>query len=667
MRVSGVGRMPSATVSEDQRSSAPQTLQTSQQASSQAQQQMANSHAHLNGGGGYVNGTTDPSGQEVSGQTTLGLIAAPSGTTHYYYYQQANSSPQVRYPSAMHQIYGHPMALQVPQGQQHPELGPHVASNQGSMGGGGPVSHELSKTNLYIKGLTQNTTDRDLFNLCAPYGTIISTKAILDKDTQKCKGYGFVDFNTASEAENAVKALLAQGIQAQMAKVSPSQSLNSQIEPDPTNLYIANLPAHMSETDLENLLSSHGSVISTRILRDANLQSRGVGFARMESKEKCEQIIHLFNGKKLQGSSEGLLVKFADGGNKKRLQQQQALQGGYQHSGPLHSGGQMGHHGQQHNGSAQPHEVKSSPSGGHHGHHLSHHNGAPSGGGQDHQGGHRAQWAPRSQDADATAALYGTDGTLVSQHSPIGIVQTAAGYHVSAQGRSAYGTPHPQLGGGGALQIGGALQYAMQAANGIYGAYMTAGQQQPPAPAQYIIHSGPAPHSGHPHSAPHGPGPHGGAFGPTATLDGTTLYAAHVGALGPAQLAQQMQQLQIGSPHGGAAGHHLVQHYNAGSYMTAMLPSMQAAATNGAEVGPASVDSGVGGDPQADASQQQVYQSASSNQSSTQYQTSSGGGNGGGASSGGSGSNSGVVVGGGSASGVVGGASTAQNTNNAQK
>ena len=51
------------------------------------------------------------------------------------------------------------------------------------------------------------------------FGTIISTKAILDKNTNKCKGYGFVDFESPSAAESAVKALQLQGIQAQMAKV----------------------------------------------------------------------------------------------------------------------------------------------------------------------------------------------------------------------------------------------------------------------------------------------------------------------------------------------------------------------------------------------------------------------------------------------------------------
>ena len=38
----------------------------------------------------------------------------------------------------------------------------------------------------------------------------------------------------------------------------------------------------------------------------------------MESREKCEQIIQMFNGQQLQGAKDPLLVKFADGGSKKK-------------------------------------------------------------------------------------------------------------------------------------------------------------------------------------------------------------------------------------------------------------------------------------------------------------------------------------------------------------
>ncbi|RWS17864.1 RNA-binding motif: single-stranded-interacting protein 1-like isoform X2 [Dinothrombium tinctorium] len=243
--------------------------------------------------------------------------------------------------------------------------GPSVgSSSQGGAGNGNSCAEQLSRTNLYIRGLQPNTTDKDLYGLCAPYGAIISTKAILDKNTNKCKGYGFVDFESPLAAEAAVKSLQSSGVQAQMAKctdtsrvkntiskasnsvansatimnysnaTAPSYSSSvytsnrpsiqslplQQQEQDPTNLYIANLPPYMTETELDAMLSPYGTVISTRILRDSNHQPRGVGFARMESKEKCDMIIQTFNGKLLAGSKEPLLVKFADGGNKKKSQ-----------------------------------------------------------------------------------------------------------------------------------------------------------------------------------------------------------------------------------------------------------------------------------------------------------------------------------------------------------
>ncbi|KAL1430170.1 hypothetical protein MTO96_015338 [Rhipicephalus appendiculatus] len=229
-------------------------------------------------------------------------------------FQAGKQAAAYRDPAGRRPVYAaNPRKQQ--QGTFPARLGSPPASsiNSGGSAGGssssGSQGDQLSKTNLYIKGLTHTTTDKDLLNLCAPYGNIISTKAILDKDTNKCKGYGFVDFESPLAAEKAVKALQAQGVQAQMAK---------QQEQDPTNLYMANLPLYMAEQDLEQLLQAHGAVISTRILRDNSAQSRGVGFARMESKEKCEQIIATFNGKVLAGSKEPLLVKFADGGNKKR-------------------------------------------------------------------------------------------------------------------------------------------------------------------------------------------------------------------------------------------------------------------------------------------------------------------------------------------------------------
>ncbi|XP_014315435.1 RNA-binding motif, single-stranded-interacting protein 2 isoform X1 [Myotis lucifugus] len=200
--------------------------------------------------------------------------------------------------------------------QQMAPPSPSNSTPNSSSGSNG--NDQLSKTNLYIRGLQPGTTDQDLVKLCQSYGKIVSTKAILDKTTNKCKGYGFVDFDSPSAAQKAVTALKASGVQAQMAK---------QQEQDPTNLYISNLPLSMDEQELEGMLKPFGQVISTRILRDTSGTSRGVGFARMESTEKCEAIITHFNGKYIKtppgvpAPSDPLLCKFADGGPKKRQNQ----------------------------------------------------------------------------------------------------------------------------------------------------------------------------------------------------------------------------------------------------------------------------------------------------------------------------------------------------------
>ncbi|XP_064802959.1 RNA-binding motif, single-stranded-interacting protein 3 isoform X4 [Oncorhynchus masou masou] len=227
-------------------------------------------------------------------------------------------------------IYYYPHYLQTKQSYAPPPstmVPPSPSPNNGHHRGGGGVCsmEQLSQTNLYIRGLPSGTSDQDLIKLCQPYGKIVSTKAILDKNTNHCKGYGFVDFDTQTAAQKAVASLKASGVQAQMAK---------QQEQDPTNLYVSNLPVSMDEQELENMLKPFGHVISTRVLRDANGVSRGVGFARMESTEKCDVVIQHFNGRFLKtppgvpAPVEPLLCKFADGGQKKRLNQNKYPQNG---------------------------------------------------------------------------------------------------------------------------------------------------------------------------------------------------------------------------------------------------------------------------------------------------------------------------------------------------
>uniref|UniRef100_A0A3B5MXX4 RNA binding motif, single stranded interacting protein 2a n=1 Tax=Xiphophorus couchianus TaxID=32473 RepID=A0A3B5MXX4_9TELE len=167
----------------------------------------------------------------------------------------------------------------VSSGHQMAPPSPNTNSSGNSSGGGG---EQLSKTNLYIRGLHPGTTDQDLVKLCQPLEASNMTLAELRRTTAQVEEY---PNRTTCPHPEAFKWFIKTDLAVQ------------QQEQDPTNLYISNLPVSMDEQELENMLKSFGQVISTRILRDANGTSRGVGFARMESTEKCEAIIQHFNGK----------------------------------------------------------------------------------------------------------------------------------------------------------------------------------------------------------------------------------------------------------------------------------------------------------------------------------------------------------------------------------
>ncbi len=60
---------------------------------------------------------------------------------------------------------------------------------------------------LYVGGLAYTVTDSQLQQLFASHGTVESAKVIMDRDTDRSRGYGFVEMSTQEEAEKAIAAL----------------------------------------------------------------------------------------------------------------------------------------------------------------------------------------------------------------------------------------------------------------------------------------------------------------------------------------------------------------------------------------------------------------------------------------------------------------------------
>ena len=61
--------------------------------------------------------------------------------------------------------------------------------------------------NIYIGNISYNMTDGELGDLFAPYGEVSSAKIIMDRETGRSKGFGFVEMPNSGEAENAIRDL----------------------------------------------------------------------------------------------------------------------------------------------------------------------------------------------------------------------------------------------------------------------------------------------------------------------------------------------------------------------------------------------------------------------------------------------------------------------------
>jgi RNA recognition motif-containing protein len=63
---------------------------------------------------------------------------------------------------------------------------------------------------LYVGNLGYGVTESDLSKMFEPHGTVESVQIIVDRDTGRSKGFGFVEMKTDQEAQAAIAALNGQ-------------------------------------------------------------------------------------------------------------------------------------------------------------------------------------------------------------------------------------------------------------------------------------------------------------------------------------------------------------------------------------------------------------------------------------------------------------------------
>jgi RNA recognition motif-containing protein len=60
---------------------------------------------------------------------------------------------------------------------------------------------------VFVGGLSWNTTDQTLQAAFSPFGDIVESKVITDRDSGQSRGFGFVTFQDAAAAKQSVAAM----------------------------------------------------------------------------------------------------------------------------------------------------------------------------------------------------------------------------------------------------------------------------------------------------------------------------------------------------------------------------------------------------------------------------------------------------------------------------
>lgn len=77
--------------------------------------------------------------------------------------------------------------------------------------------------NIYVGNLSWGLKDQDLANMFTPFGEVASAKIVMDKFTQRSKGFGFVEMPNDEQAQAAIAQLNGSEVEGRNLVVNESR------------------------------------------------------------------------------------------------------------------------------------------------------------------------------------------------------------------------------------------------------------------------------------------------------------------------------------------------------------------------------------------------------------------------------------------------------------
>lgn len=167
-----------------------------------------------------------------------------------------------------------------------------------------------AKRNLIVNYLPNTLTEDEVLKMFEAIGSVSSCKLILNKTTGESLGYAFVEYADEESAKKAIDEITGTQLNGKTLKVSLARPPSAE-DVKNANVYIAGLPGTLPEDELLSLFSSYGTVLSHKILTNADGTSRGAGFVRFSSNSEAAKAIKEMANTTLPNAVGPLTVKLA--------------------------------------------------------------------------------------------------------------------------------------------------------------------------------------------------------------------------------------------------------------------------------------------------------------------------------------------------------------------
>ncbi|KAJ0422498.1 hypothetical protein BJY00DRAFT_280264 [Aspergillus carlsbadensis] len=165
-----------------------------------------------------------------------------------------------------------------------------------------PALRKTGQGNVFIKNLDNAIDNKALHDTFAAFGNILSCKVAQD-EFGNSKGYGFVHYETAEAANNAIKHVNGMLLNDKKVFVGhhiskkDRQSKFEEMKANFTNIYIKNIDPEVTDEEFRTLFEKHGEITSATLSRDNEGKSRGFGFVNFSTHESAQAAVEEMNDK----------------------------------------------------------------------------------------------------------------------------------------------------------------------------------------------------------------------------------------------------------------------------------------------------------------------------------------------------------------------------------